>query len=104
MQLGDEKPSHLLWKMKILSEAQLKDDFLQNLLMQRIPAHMQTVVSVSSKKPDQLAIITDKVAECLVLSVLILELERLWTQLTKLQPQLGEWMNSHVKLLNFHKN
>lgn len=63
LQLGDERPSHLLRKMKELSGKQLNDDFLQNLWMQRMPAHIQTVLSASSEKLDQLAIIADKVAE-----------------------------------------
>ncbi|GFX00132.1 transposon Tf2-6 polyprotein [Trichonephila clavipes] len=42
LQLGDEKPSHLLRKMKELSNGQLQDDFLQTFL-------------------DKLAIIADKV-------------------------------------------
>ncbi|GFS56211.1 transposon Tf2-11 polyprotein [Trichonephila clavipes] len=44
LQLGDEKPSHLLRKMKELSNGQLQDDFLQKPL-------------------DKLAIIADKVSE-----------------------------------------
>lgn len=63
LQLGDERPSHLLRKMKELSGTQLTDDFLQNLWMQRMPTHIQTVLSASSEKLDQLAVIADKVAE-----------------------------------------
>lgn len=63
LQLGDERPSHLLRKMKELSGNLLNDDFLQNLWMQRMPAHIQTVLSASSEKLDQLAVIADKVAE-----------------------------------------
>lgn len=63
LQLGDDKPSHLLRKMKVLCGNQLNDDFLQNLWMQRMPTHIQTVLSASSEKLDQLAVIADKVAE-----------------------------------------
>lgn len=63
LQLGDERPSHLLRKMKDLSGGQLKDDFLQNLWMQRMPAQIQTVLSASSEPLDKLALIADKVAE-----------------------------------------
>ncbi|GFV10853.1 transposon Tf2-9 polyprotein [Trichonephila clavipes] len=41
LQLGDEKPSHLLRKMKELSNGQLQDDFLQSLWLQRMPPHIQ---------------------------------------------------------------
>ncbi|GFU78933.1 hypothetical protein TNCV_307741 [Trichonephila clavipes] len=61
--LGDEKPSHLLRKMKELSNGQLQDDFLQSLWLQRMPSHIQTVLSASSEPLDKLAIIADKVSE-----------------------------------------
>ncbi|GFX02633.1 uncharacterized protein TNCV_728871 [Trichonephila clavipes] len=66
LQLGDEKPSHLLRKMKELSNGQLQDDFLQSLWLQRMPPHIQTVLSASSEPLDKLAIIADKVSELLV--------------------------------------
>ncbi|GFU21165.1 uncharacterized protein TNCV_5115621 [Trichonephila clavipes] len=63
LQLGDEKPSHLLRKMKELSNGQLHDDFLQSLWLQRMPTHIQTVLSASSESLDKLAIIADKVSD-----------------------------------------
>ncbi|GFS61473.1 transposon Tf2-9 polyprotein [Trichonephila clavipes] len=63
LQLGDEKPSHLLRKMKELSNGQLQDDFLPSLWLQRMPPHIQTVLSASSEPLDKLAIIADKVSE-----------------------------------------
>ncbi|GFX31803.1 transposon Tf2-11 polyprotein [Trichonephila clavipes] len=63
LQLADEKPSHLLRKMKELSNGQLQDDFLQSLWLQRMPPHIQTVLSASSEPLDKLAIIADKVSE-----------------------------------------
>ncbi|GFW96333.1 uncharacterized protein TNCV_1823661 [Trichonephila clavipes] len=63
LQLGDEKPSHLLRKMKEQSNGQLQDDFLQILWLQRMPPHIQTVLSASSEPLDKLAIIADKVSE-----------------------------------------
>ncbi|GFX99022.1 uncharacterized protein TNCV_4301971 [Trichonephila clavipes] len=63
LQLGDEKPSHLLRKMKELSNDQLQDDFLQSLWLQRMPPHIQTLLSASSEPLDKLAIIADKFFE-----------------------------------------
>ncbi|GFT87596.1 uncharacterized protein TNCV_4302231 [Trichonephila clavipes] len=63
LQLGDEKPSHLLRKMKELSNGQLQDNFLQSLWLQRMPPHIQTVLSAYSESLDKLAIIADKVSE-----------------------------------------
>ncbi|GFX60039.1 transposon Ty3-I Gag-Pol polyprotein [Trichonephila clavipes] len=63
LQLGDEKPSHLLRKMKELSNDQHQDDFLQSLWLQRMPPHIQTVLFACSDPLDKLAIIADKVSE-----------------------------------------
>ncbi|GFW88343.1 retrovirus-related Pol polyprotein from transposon 297 [Trichonephila clavipes] len=49
--------------MKELSNGQLQDDFLQSLWLQRMPPHMQTVLSAFSEPLDKLAIIADKVSE-----------------------------------------
>ncbi|GFU15042.1 hypothetical protein TNCV_3702281 [Trichonephila clavipes] len=48
--------------MKELSNGQLQDDFLQ-MWLQRMPPHIQTVLSASSEPLDKLAIIADKVSE-----------------------------------------
>lgn len=61
--LGDERPSHLLRKMRELSGNRLDEEFLGNLWLQRMPTHIQTVLSASSEKLDKLAVIADKVAE-----------------------------------------
>ncbi|GFS48150.1 uncharacterized protein TNCV_2295731 [Trichonephila clavipes] len=63
LQLGDEKPSHLLRKMKELSNGQLQDDFLQSLWLQRMPPHIQTVFVCILEPLDKLAIIANKVSE-----------------------------------------
>lgn len=63
LQLGDDKPSQLLRKMKELSGGQLQDEFLKNLWLQRLPTQIQTVLSVSSEHLDKLAEIADKVAD-----------------------------------------
>ncbi|GFT56615.1 retrovirus-related Pol polyprotein from transposon 297 [Trichonephila clavipes] len=49
--------------MKELSNGQLQDDFLQSMWLQRMPPHIQTVLSASSEPLDKLAIIADKVCE-----------------------------------------
>ncbi|GFX63480.1 uncharacterized protein TNCV_104881 [Trichonephila clavipes] len=50
--------------MKELSNGQLQDDFLQSLWLQRMPPHIQTVLSASSEPLDKLAIIADKSSSC----------------------------------------
>ncbi|GBM94375.1 hypothetical protein AVEN_266408-1 [Araneus ventricosus] len=63
LQFGDEKPSHLLRKMKELSNGQVTDGFLQNLWLQRMLLHIQTMLSASSETLDKLPNIVDKVSE-----------------------------------------
>ncbi|GFY33051.1 uncharacterized protein TNCV_2230021 [Trichonephila clavipes] len=63
LQLDDDKPSHLLRKMKEMSGGQLQDEFLKNLWLQRLPSQIQAVLSVSSETLDKLAEIADKVAD-----------------------------------------
>lgn len=63
LQLGDEKPSQLLRKMRALANNSITDDFLRNLWLQRLPAEIQTILSVSSETLDNLAQLADKIAE-----------------------------------------
>ncbi|GFU70911.1 hypothetical protein TNCV_215921 [Trichonephila clavipes] len=56
--------------MKELANGQLQDDFLQSLWLQRMPPHIQTVLSASSEPLGKLAIIADKVLRLLVNSQL----------------------------------
>ncbi|GFU27667.1 hypothetical protein TNCV_3349711 [Trichonephila clavipes] len=63
LQLGDEKPSHLLRKMKEMSNGQLQDDFLQSLWLQKNATTYPDCLSASSEPLDKLAIIADKVSE-----------------------------------------
>ncbi|GFX46930.1 retrovirus-related Pol polyprotein from transposon 17.6 [Trichonephila clavipes] len=64
LQLGDDKPSHLLRKMRVLaSGAFLNDDFLKTLWLQRLPSEMQSILSVSSETLENLAELADKIAE-----------------------------------------
>ncbi|GFW28263.1 sorting nexin-27 [Trichonephila clavipes] len=60
---SDDKPSHLLRKMKELSGGQLQDEFLKNLWLQCLPSQIQAVLSVSLETLDKLAKIADKVAD-----------------------------------------
>lgn len=61
--LGDEKPSHLLRRMRDLAGQSVKDDFLKNLWSQRLPVDIQTILSVSSEPLDNLARLADTIAE-----------------------------------------
>lgn len=63
LHLGDDKPSHLLRKMRELGGTNVKDDFLKTLWMQRLPSEMQAILSISSESLDNLAKMADKISE-----------------------------------------
>lgn len=61
--LGDDKPSHLLRKMKQLAGKTLGEDFLKTLWLQRLPTQAQAILSVSEDSLDKLALMADKIHE-----------------------------------------
>ena len=63
LHLGDDKPSHLLRKMRGLGGTSVKDDFLKTLWLQRLPAEMQAILSISTESLDNLAKMADKISE-----------------------------------------
>lgn len=63
LQLGDEKPSHLLRKMQQLAKDSITDEFLKSLWFQRLPSDMQSILAVSSESLENLAKMADKIAE-----------------------------------------
>lgn len=61
--LGDDKPSHLLRKMKQLAGKAVTDDFLKTLWLQRLPTQVQAILSVSEDSLDKLGVMADKIHE-----------------------------------------
>lgn len=59
MQLGDKKPSRLLLEMRSKAGAQVGDDLLKTLFIQRLPAHVQQILAISDDKLDKLAEMAD---------------------------------------------
>lgn len=63
MTMGDERPSHLLRRMRELAGESVTDEFLKNIWCNRLPLEMQTILSVSSESLDNIAKLADKIAE-----------------------------------------
>lgn len=59
--LGDDKPSHLLRKMRQLAGKTLGEEFLKTLWLQRLTPQAQAILSVSDDKLDKLALMADKI-------------------------------------------
>ena len=62
LHVGD-KSSHLLLKMCGLEGISIKEDFLKTLLLQRLPAEMQAILSISTESLDNLAKMSDEISE-----------------------------------------
>lgn len=63
LSLGDDKPSHLLRRMKQLAGKTIGDDFLRTLWLQRLTPQTQAILSVSDDAVEKLAILADKIHE-----------------------------------------
>ncbi|XP_054709410.1 uncharacterized protein LOC129219116 [Uloborus diversus] len=63
LQLGDNKPSYLLRKMRELGGANVTDNFIKNLWLQNLPSEMHAILAISSETLDKLAERADRIAE-----------------------------------------
>lgn len=64
VELGDQKPSQLLREMRALADNRISEDVLRTLWTQRLPTHIQIVLSASDDMAlEKMAGIADKVAE-----------------------------------------
>lgn len=68
MELGDQKPTQLLRRMRSLAHDNIKDETLRMMWMNLLPAHVRSVLVVSDKigkqtALDDLALLADKMME-----------------------------------------
>lgn len=64
VELGDQKPSHLLRKMKELARNKIEEDTLKILWQGHLPPSVRAVLTVTSTKDlEELAIIADKIMD-----------------------------------------
>lgn len=61
--LGDDKPSHLLRKMRQLANEKVGEEFLKTLWIQRLPTEIQAILSISDGDLDKLAKMADKIID-----------------------------------------
>ncbi|GBM73897.1 hypothetical protein AVEN_40157-1 [Araneus ventricosus] len=61
--LGNEKPSHLLRKMRQLVNDKVSEEFLKTLWIQRLLKETQAILSVSDGSLDKLAQMADKIID-----------------------------------------
>lgn len=97
MELGSQRPSHLLRRMKDLARtADISDEALRKLWMARLPASVRAVLTVSEdKKLENLAAIADKIIENMQTEVAEVTSEKsasmeLMAQVAQLTMQVGQ--------------
>ena len=61
LELGDQRPSQLLTRMRTLADQSVGDALLKSLWLGRLPQSMQTILAVLNDDLDQLAKVADKV-------------------------------------------
>ncbi|CAB0013452.1 unnamed protein product [Nesidiocoris tenuis] len=62
-ELGDQRPSQLLRKMKDLAAGRVSDEVLRSLWLQRLPVNVQSVLAVTSEPLDKAAVLADKILD-----------------------------------------
>lgn len=89
LELGDDKPSHLLRKMRRMS-GKLEDEFLKNLWLQRLPLHIQAALSTSEDDLKKLAIKADKIHDLTGTRVNELSIKVPQAEVSELRAQVAE--------------
>lgn len=98
--LGDDRPSHLLRKMKQLAGDKVKDDFLKTLWLQRLPQQAQAILSVTEDTLalDKLAVMADKISDSSFGSVSEIQKDK-QSELSELKAQISE-LSEQVRRLS----
>ena len=66
IEIGDDKPSHFLQRMKSLSGGQVNNDILRTLFLERLPDKIKTILAVcDGTDVDKLALQADKISEAI---------------------------------------
>lgn len=104
LMLGDDKPSHLLRKMKQLAGLTLNEEFLKTLWLQRLPTQHQAILSVSEDSLDKLALMADKIHETAGNSISEIKCSKpSVTELEELRIQISE-LTKKMELFGRNRN
>jgi len=72
-ELGDQRPSRFLKRLKELAEGKASDELLKSMWIQRLPLNIQTILAACGDDLDKLAILADRVHDIVAPSVCSLE-------------------------------
>lgn len=105
--LGDKRPSQLLLEMQNLASSKINDDVVRTLWLQRLPTHMQQILSICKEPLKVLAEIADKISEIPdtlnVVSSSVQSVESLKREISELKHQVQRFsrtrkhVSQHVK-------
>lgn len=92
LELGDQRPSYLLTRMRGLAGKLIKDDLLKSMWLSRLPINVQAILATSNENLQQLAVMADKICECVSAPQINAVASRspLETQIAELSKQLQE--------------
>lgn len=111
--LGDDKPSHLLRKMRTLGGTTVGDDILKTLWLQRLPQSAQAILSVSEGALDKLSVLADKIIEVTPLNTNKVyevktetdnEISQLKEQIASLSTKIDRLSRARDRTPNFRNN
>ena len=60
-QLGDQKPSHLLRRLRNLANSNIQEGFIKELWLQRLPPNVKQILAISKDDLDNMAIMADQI-------------------------------------------
>lgn len=63
IELGERKPSELLTQMKSLAGTAVPHDLVKTLWLQRLPIHVQSILTTSDDTMEKLSIMADKIVD-----------------------------------------
>lgn len=63
IELGDQRPSHLLTRMRSLAGTHLSDDILKSMWLSRLPQNVQAILAASKEQLTEMASMADKIIE-----------------------------------------
>lgn len=92
LELGDQRPSYLLTRMRGLAGSLISDDLLKSMWLSRLPTNVQAILATSQESLQQLAVMADKICECVATPQLhaVASQSSLETQIAELSRQLQD--------------
>lgn len=105
MELGDQKPSQLLSRMRSLAQNKVSDDFLKALWLKQLPINAQTTLSICDENLSKLSEMADKIIDIttnhLNSTTSVSSIETQDSRITNLQKQVSELSN---EIQSIYKN